>query len=395
MLTGIHRADFEPSLPGGPHPFLDDLAFDLVSSSAGLAGLIHPTVRDGIGELVRSMNCYYSNLIEGHNTVPRDIERALAHDYSENDRKKRDLQLEALAHIEVQRMIDLGEEDPSAPASVSYLRWLHREFCQRLPEDLLWVENPDTGERVRVVPGEIRERGVAVGVHVPPHGPALAECLARFENAYAAPMTKLLGIIAVPAAHHRLLWIHPFLDGNGRVARLMSHSMFRRLGMGSSLWSVSRGLARNVQEYKRLLMAADQPRENDYDGRGSLSERALKDFCEFFLRTCVDQVKFMQSMLDPANLLPRMELFCRDEAHAGRLPESAFAVLREAVLRGEVERGGVAALVHLQERAARNVTAELVKRRLLVSRGHRAPLRLGFPVEAVERWFPALYPSAV
>ena len=179
------------------------------------------------------------------------------------------------------------------------------------------------------------------------------------------------------------------------MARLMSPSMFRRLGVGSSLWSVSRGLARNVGEYKRLLMAADQPRENDYDGRGSLSERALKNFCEFFLRTCVDQVKFMQSMLDPANLLPRMELFCRDEAHAGRLPESAFAVLREAVLRGEVERGGVAGLVHLQERAARNVTAELVKRRLLVSKGHKAPLRLGFPVEAVERWFPALYPSSV
>ncbi len=169
--------------------------------------------------------------------------------------------------------------------------------------------------------------------------------------------------------------------------------MFRRLGIGSSLWSVSRGLARSVTEYKRLLMAADVPRENDYDGRGSLSERALRDFCEFFLRTCIDQVMFMQSVLDPANLLPRMELYCRDEAHAGRLAAGAFAVLREAVLTGEVERGRVASLVQLQERAARNVTAQLIQRRLLVSDGHKSPLRLGFPVEAVERWFPALYPS--
>jgi len=393
MLTGIYRADFEPTLPAEPHPVLDDLAVDLVAASSSLAGLMHPMVRGGVGDLVRSMNCYYSNLIEGHNTVPRDIERALAAEYSTDNPRKRDHQREAVAHIEVQRLIDLGHDDLSSPVSTEYLTWLHREFCKRLPEDLLWVENPETGERVRVVPGEIRERGAAVGIHVPPVGPELMESLARFERAYNAPMTKLRRILAIPAAHHRMLWIHPFLDGNGRVARLMSHSMFRRLGIGSSLWSVSRGLARSVTEYKRLLMAADAPRENDYDGRESLSERALRDFCEFFLRTCIDQVMFMQSVLDPANLLPRMELYCRDEAHAGRLAAGAFAVLREAVLTGEVERGRVASLVQLQERAARNVTAQLIQRRLLVSDGHKSPLRLGFPVEAVERWFPALYPS--
>ena len=47
------------------------------------------------------MNCYYSNLIEGHDTHPIDIERALKNDYSQ-DAHKRDLQLEAKAHIAVQ-----------------------------------------------------------------------------------------------------------------------------------------------------------------------------------------------------------------------------------------------------------------------------------------------------
>ena len=53
------------------------------------------------------MNCYYSNLIEGHDTHPVDIERALKNDYS-RDEKKRDLQLEAKAHIIVQQGIDTG-----------------------------------------------------------------------------------------------------------------------------------------------------------------------------------------------------------------------------------------------------------------------------------------------
>ena len=382
----------EPILPDERHPDLEDLAFELVSEASSLAGQLNLTVRDAVGDLVRSMNCYYSNLIEGHNTLPRDIERALAREYS-TEPKKRDLQLEAVAHIEVQRQIDSGADTKAEPVSTEYIRWVHREFCSRLPEELLWVENQDTGERLRVTPGEIRTRGVKIGVHVPPVGDELAACLERFEQAYTTTLGRFRKIVAIAAAHHRFLWIHPFLDGNGRVARLMTHAMFNRLGIGNSLWSVSRGLARNVADYKSLLMAADRPRENDYDGRGSLSQHALVDFCKFFLRVSIDQVRFMQSILDPRNLLRRIELYCRDEGEAGRLSKSSYIVLREVVLSGQIERGRVPGIINLQERAARNTTAALLAKKLLVSDSPRAPLRLGFPSEAVERWFPSLYPT--
>jgi Fic family protein len=384
--------EIDPVLPEDRDHELEDQAFELVSSSASLAGQLHPLVQAGVGDLVRSMNCYYSNLIEGHNTLPRDIERALAHEYS-SEPERRNLQLEAVAHIEVQRKIDSETDERADPVSAAYLRWLHREFCSRLPADLLWVQNSETGERVPVAPGEIRTRSVKVGVHVPPVGEHLQDCLERFEKAYTAPLSKFQKVIAVAAAHHRFLWIHPFLDGNGRVARLMAHAMLRRVGIGSSLWAVSRGLARNASEYKALLMAADRPRENDYDGRGSLSGRALLEFCRFFLRVSIDQVRFLHTLLDPGNLLRRIELYCRDEIQAGRLPRVSYAILREAVFEGSIERGSIPALVNLQERAARNATSDLISKRLLVAESSRAPLRLGFPMEAVERWFPALYPT--
>jgi Fic/DOC family len=385
--------NIEPLLPDERHVELGDLTFELISVASALAGQLHPIITESVGGLGRSMNCYYSNLIEGHNTVPRDIERALAQDYS-TDLKKRNLQLEAVAHIEVQQKIDLGLDDRSEPGSIAYVRWLHREFCGRLPAELLAVENPATGQRLRVTPGEIRTKSVQIGSHIPPTGDDLKSCLNRYEEAYTAPMSKLRKVISIPAAHHRLLWAHPFLDGNGRVARLMTHAMFHRLGIGSSLWSAARGLARKVVEYKSLLMAADRPRDNDYDGRGALSERALVDFCRFFLRVSVDQVRFMQTLLDPSSLLRRIELYCRDEVEARRMPGGSFAVLREVVFSGEVGRGSVAGLVHLQERAARNITAALIEKKLLYSTSPRAPLRLGFPIEAVERWFPSLYPAA-
>jgi Fic family protein len=384
----------EPFMPAEGAAVLENLAFDLAREASELSAQLHPVVRLAVAELVRSMNCYYSNLIEGHHTHPRDIDRALAADYS-SDAHRRDLQLEARAHVEVQRMIDDRlDELPRPSAASAFTEWTHREFCQRLPESLLVAENPDTGERISLVPGQLRSRTVAVGRHVAPAPEDLKPFMLRFEQAYASSrLTKTRQVIAVAAAHHRFLWIHPFLDGNGRVARLMSHAMLLEIGIGSALWSVSRGLARHSVDYKRLLMAADEPRRNDLDGRGALSESALTEFCRFFLETCLDQVRFMRELLDPTELQRRMELYVRDEESARRLPARSYVILREALLVGEVERGRVPTLIDASERTARRVVAELVDQRLLVSRSHKAPLRLGFPIDVVERWFPRLYPA--
>ncbi|MBV6424889.1 MAG: hypothetical protein NAOJABEB_02703 [Steroidobacteraceae bacterium] len=381
-------------MPAEGTAVLENLAFDLAREASELSAQLHPVVRLSVADLVRSMNCYYSNLIEGHNTHPRDIDRALAADYS-RDPHRRDLQLEARAHTEVQRMIDERVDAlPGPPVSGAFIEWTHREFCTRLPDTLLVVVNPDTGERVPVVPGQLRTRTVAVGPHVPPAPEDLPAFMGRFEQAYdATRLTKSRQVIAVAAAHHRFLWIHPFLDGNGRVARLLSHALLLDIGIGSALWSVSRGLARNSGEYKRLLMAADQPRRNDLDGRGALSHDALIDFCTFFLETCLDQIRYMRELLDPSELQRRMELYVRDEESAERLPKRSFAVLREALLTGQLERGRVPMLIDTSERTARRVISVLIEKRLLVSGSHKAPLRLGFPIDVVERWFPKLYPA--
>ena len=135
MRTGIIGGTMkitamEPMMPRVEATMLDDLAFDLVARANHLAGQIQPGVRESIGDLVRSMNCYYSNLIEGHDTHPRDIDAALEEHYSD-DADKRILQREARAHIEVQRLIDFGYDPDEAPTSTKYIQWLHREFCEK------------------------------------------------------------------------------------------------------------------------------------------------------------------------------------------------------------------------------------------------------------------------
>lgn len=384
----------EPMVPEEASRALDDDVLPLVAEANQLAGRIHPVLRESIGDLVRSMNCYYSNLIEGHDTHPRDIDRALANDFS-TEPKKRELQQEAVAHIHVQKLIDTGRDPDAWPASAAYAAWLHEEFCSRLPPEMLWVTSRRTGEKLPIVPGEWRKHDVEVGRHLPPGHGDLPRFMARFEAAYRAPpLSKLRQIQTVGAVHHRFLWIHPFLDGNGRVARLMSHALFKRLGIGTSLWSVARGLARDEATYKALLTQADGPREGDRDGRGNLTQRGLIEFCRFFLDRSIDQIRFMSELLEPGTLLRRMEIHVEEDIRAKRLLRGSFAVLREAVIDGEVERSRIPSLTGYEERGARNVTAALVERGMLTATSHRAALRLAFPADVAERWFPNLYPAS-
>ena len=201
---------------------LTDLAVELAGRAAGFRRSLPEGVLTALADLVRAMNCYYSNRIEGHDTHPIDIERALKDDYSA-DPEQRNLQLEAKAHIAVQQWIDDGGLAGRATTSDG-VREIHRRFCELLPEELLWVEYPDTGERVRVIPGELRERDVQVGRHIPVSPGVLPRFMTRFEDAYRN-LGRTDSILAAATAHHRIAWIHPFLDGNGRVARLMSYAM--------------------------------------------------------------------------------------------------------------------------------------------------------------------------
>jgi len=190
---------------------------DLAQKSAGFHRSLPSSLRSSLADLVRAINCYYSNLIEGHDIHPVDIERAFR-DYSQ-DARKRDLQLEARAHIEVQRWIDGGGVTWAASITAEGIRKIHRRFRELLPFDLLWVQDPVSRELVRFAPGELRTRDVIVGTHVAISAGAVPRFLRRFEHVYGSA-GKTESIIASAAAHHRLLWVDPFLDGNGRVARL-------------------------------------------------------------------------------------------------------------------------------------------------------------------------------
>lgn len=204
-----------------------------------------------------------------------------------------------------------------------------------------------------------------------------------------------------------MLWIHPFYDGNGRVSRLFSHGYLKEIGIGNSLWSVARGLSRNVEDYKKFLALADSPRWNDLDGRGNLTtkglieqgssrrrkaqEQVLLEFCVFFLNVCLDQIKFMSSLIEPEKILTRMEIYTEEQIRLGNLLPNSFLLLKQLWLEGEIPKSRVPQIVGYKERQARTLQNKLVESNLIVADSVRSPLRLNFPIAVAERYFPSLF----
>ena len=373
---------------------LAELAFELTQKSASFKGSLQPTIVTSLANLVRSMNCYYSNLIEGHDTHPIDIERALNSDFSA-DPKKRDLQLEAKAHISVQKWIDDGGLMGNSGVTENGIKEIHKRFYDEVPEELKFAVNPDTGERIRVIGGQYRANYVQVGRLVPISAGAIPRFMKRFED-YYSKLPKLETVMSAAAAHHRLAWIHPFNDGNGRVTRLMSHAMLSNALDTGAIWSISRGLARNSDRYKSLLAACDMKRRNDLDGRGTLSEESLAEFTSFFLRVCIDQVEFMEGLMQPKTLQTRIKMWVEEEIRLGNLNQKSGPIL-DALLfnRGELGRGEIAGIIGVEDRHARRIVSPLIEAGIISSESSRAPLKLSFPAKLASRLMPGLFPDRV
>ena len=389
-----HPAQMEPLLPSDLKlGALLEQANDLIRASDQLAGKCQAGALDGLRGLLRAMNSYYTNRIEGQHTLPVEIEQALRNEYAPDADKARRQRL-ALSHMASEQALEQRWPTwgPKDIWSTTMVQNIHQDLFARLaPSDRL-LPNGQVLE-----PGALRTQEVSVGRHAAPLVGAVPQFLDRWGSYYAQVRRGEMQVLAIAASHHRLAWIHPFADGNGRVARLHTHLALGHMGLTNGLWSPLRAFARSTDRYYILLDAADQPRAGDLDGRGNLSEKALCDWLAYVLTQCLDQVRFMSGLLDRGAMRDRIAACLSYEENvvrAGVRSEALAALHYLFATQGALDRADFKAMLGLGDRLATAQVSALLKRGLLDTDSAYGKLRFGVPQHALRFYFPGLWPEA-
>lgn len=401
-FTGKYMTSITPFLaqdraPGG----LQDAAVELMQLDAALNAHIPESLRESLKFMLRVVNSFYSNRIEGNSTQPAEILKAQLI-------KEKDLDddlFEIKHHIDVQKYLTLQNLDRDSISQIDFLQNLHKSFYEGMPDKFLNIKIEETNETIKVIPGAFRTRNVHVGKHIAPEHEELMRLLNWFSTSYRAD--RIFGtnrIFAAAASHHRLMWIHPFIDGNGRVGRLFTDNYMKycaNLG-GYGLWSISRGFGRDVDAYYQALASADMERQGSSDGRGILSDKGLLTFTKYFIETALDQVKFFYELLDPKRLSERVDIYFEmrnrqaitglDGSDLPKLRSEVKTIYKELLTRrtGSMERAEVHSMFNLGERTIRTILSQMVKERL-ISAPPRKPISLSLSPNSAEILFPRLW----
>ncbi|MBC8995600.1 Fic family protein [Pseudomonas sp. N40(2020)] len=356
-----------------------------------LSAMVAPSMLQRVGGLLRVTSSFYSNLIEGQFTEPVTLAPTAP------KRHRKELTELAMTHIGTQQSFeralavhrDLAWDTLFSPAFVARL---HRRLFHGASDEQLRL-----GDGSQLVPGQLRDvalREVLVGNHAAPPCQSVGPMLVRMQQVYGRLPDARSRLLSVMAYHHRLAWVHPFVDGNGRTVRLLTHLQLQKLGLVSPLWSLSRGLAREQETYYARLANADKPRRGDLDGRGQLTQAGLFEFVGFMLETCLDQMRYTERALNIANMRERLHtIFVWDERIklAGIKPEVARA-LHVLLTQGTLSRADFKIFTGLSDRVATDQLKSLVQLGLVESATPKArDLYPGLPIWFAQLLFPDLH----
>jgi len=390
-----HPAQMTPMLPGAKHlQSLVALAAEVIAASQRLARGKETSLARAFSPWMLAMSAFYSNQLEGIHADPLDLVPS-AIGAGSRSRQPDNATRQILAHVraEDRLALDLPHLFANGWFDANVVRAIHRHLYAGLNEDDCRLAS-EGGEVTEITPGQYRQTGVRVGTHIPPDPATIPAFMLAWESSWRHCRHGELALIALAAAHHRLVWIHPFVDGNGRTARLHWSLALAALRLTHGLWSPVRGLARQHDRYFALLAGADAPRAGDLDGRGNLSERCLVAWIEFALQVCREEIDFIAEMLDHGRLDERLRAFlCVSRQRYPNLVPEAVTPILALTTQGLMLREQFMAMTTLPVQCAEGLLADALSLGIAGSDVPDGLLDFRLSPAVFSGLFPALWPE--
>lgn len=372
---------------------LSDLLLEFLREATVLGSTLKKETRRSVTDIIQRVSCYHANLIVGHHIRPIDIEQAAQKEFSDNP-GKRALQRWSYSYIYTQKQINIRllTEESLNISTPEYLKWMHSVFYSHLPEEFLRIKNGKNYRAYRITPGVISEADSNYSGVQPEHPGK------KFAKAY--DIKNINGekrLLASIASHSRLQLILPVQEEFHIISQFYTMSFFKLTGLDAmGLFSLSRMLSGNMDEYRGTLHLSAKTGS----GKNNFNNFGIKEFCRFFVASCLNEIAFMKELLDTSRLQKRIagyvELRSKEIlSDSEPLREEAKYILSEVMLRGSLARGEAKRITGLGERTARSLLSRLLDEKLLISENHKAPVKFNIPPKAIGYYLPGLYPESI
>jgi len=297
---------------------------------------------DALRRTARLLSTHFSTQIEGNRLSPSQVAAVVEGEGNFPGRERDEAEVRnyfaALQHVE-----QLGRG--AGPLTEKEVRTIHGLVM--------------TGKRratpYRTAQNVIRDSRTGRTVYMPPEAadvPALMDELVKWVNA-----TLTAGELPVPVAaalaHYQFATVHPYLDGNGRTARLLTNLILHRNGYGlNGIYSLEEYYAANLDGYYAGLAVGES--HNYYFGR---AEGDVTPFVAYF---CVGMAEAFASVRARAENASRRGAADQSAALRELTPQQR-QVLGLFRRRKEVTRDDVATFFKLPVRRAYLLCARWVK----------------------------------
>ncbi len=225
-------------------------------------------------EIIHTIESLASARIEGnHTTLAEAIDHAIDH-------KAKDDQLKEISNITKALNFVDAYFKKNNKISLSLIREIHKIVISDLVRD--GSQNPGEFRQINV-----KISGSDLVTPSPTEVPALMKELIEYID---KEDSKNYDIIKIAIAHHRFTAIHPFDNGNGRVARILTYAMLiqksfidnsNRLLNPSAIFCVDRN------KYYKFLAKADQQ-----------TEQGVEEWSTYVAQGILEEITKINKLLD-------------------------------------------------------------------------------------------------